>query len=66
MDMEEFNKLEEKVTSLIKNLKSLKDENNKLKSQLSQFKLGATELDKERTEIKNKVQSLIDIIDSIE
>ena len=66
MDMEEFNKLEEKITNLVKNLKTLKDENSKLKSQLTQFKQGATELDKERTEIKTKVQSLIDMIDSLE
>ena len=64
--MEEFNKLEEKITNLVKNLKTLKDENNKLKSQLTQFKQGATELDKERAEIKTKVQSLIDMIDSLE
>ena len=66
MDMEEFNKLEEKITNLVKNLKTLKDENSKLTSQLTQFKQGATELDKERTEIKTKVQSLIDMIDSLE
>jgi len=66
MEMEEFNKLEEKVTNLIEGLKTLKDENKKLKSELAQYRQGADSLDKERTEIKNKVKSLIDLIDSIE
>lgn len=66
MDIEEFNKLEEKVKNLVGVLKHLKDENKKLKIEMSDYKKGASELDKERNEVKLKVKSLIELIESIE
>ncbi len=66
MDIEEFNKLEEKVRNLVGVLKHLKDENKKLKIEMSDYKKGASELDKERNEVKLKVKSLIELIESIE
>lgn len=66
MDLEEFNKLEEKVNNLVNVLKHLRDENKKLRIEISEHKKGASQLDKERTEVKQKVKSLIQLIDSIE
>lgn len=66
MDIEEFNKLEEKVKNLVGVLTHLKDENKKLKLEMSEYKKGASELDKERNEVKMKVKSLIELIESIE
>jgi FtsZ-binding cell division protein ZapB len=66
MDIEGFNKLEEKVRNLVGVLKHLKDENKKLKIEMSDYRKGASELDKERNEVKLKVKSLIELIESIE
>lgn len=66
MDIAEFNKLEEKVKNLVGVLKHLKDENKILKIEMSDYKKGASELDKERNEVKLKVKSLIELIESIE
>ena len=66
MDLEEFNKLEEKVNNLVNMLKRLKDENKKLRIEISEYKKGASQLDKERDDVKQKVKSLIQLIDSIE
>lgn len=66
MDIEEFTKLEEKVKNLVEVLTHLKDENKKLKLEMSEHKKGASELDKERNEVKMKVKSLIELIESIE
>jgi FtsZ-binding cell division protein ZapB len=66
MDIEEFNRLEEKVKKLVDVLTHLKDENKKLKLEMSEYKKGASELDKERNEVKLKVKSLIELIESIE
>lgn len=66
MDIEEFNKLEEKVNNLVHSLKILKNENKKLHLELNELKKGATQVDSERNEIKKKITSLIELIDSIE
>ena len=66
MDIEEFNKLEDKVKNLVGVLTHLKDENKKLKLEMGEYKKGASELDKERNEVKMKVKSLIELIESIE
>jgi len=66
MDIEEFNKLEEKVNNLVNSLKLLKNENKKMKLELTEFKKGASQLDTERDEIKQKITSLIELIDSID
>jgi FtsZ-binding cell division protein ZapB len=66
MDLEEFNKLEEKVNNLVNILKHLKDENKKLRIEIGEYKKGASQLDKERDDVKQKVKSLIQLIDSIE
>ena len=66
MDIDEFNKLEEKVSNLVNSLKLLKNENKKMKHELAELKKGASQLDTERDEIRKKVTSLIELIDSIE
>jgi chromosome segregation ATPase len=66
MDMEEFNKLEEKVNNLVNVLKKLKEENKKLRLELGEQKKDATLLDEERLEVKNKIKSLIELIESID
>lgn len=66
MDIDEFNKLEEKVNNLVNSLKLLKNENKKMKHELAELKKGASQLDTERDEIRKKVTSLIELIDSIE
>ncbi len=65
MEIDEFIKLEEKVHNLVKTLKLLKDENNRLKLELEKFKKESSLFDGERSEIKQKITALIELIDSI-
>jgi FtsZ-binding cell division protein ZapB len=66
MELNGLNQLEEKVKKLVDNLKILRDENQKLKAELTQLKEESSVSSKERLEIKKKVETLIGIIDSIE
>lgn len=66
MELEELNKLEEKVKNLVDNSKRLKEENADLKMQLQQLKKDSSVKNEERLEIKKKVTTLIALIDSIE
>jgi FtsZ-binding cell division protein ZapB len=66
MELEELNKLEEKVKNLVDNSKRLKEENENLKMQLQQLKKDSSVKNEERLEIKKKVTTLIALIDSIE
>ena len=66
MELVELNNLEEKIKNLVDNLKRLKEENEKLKMQVEQFKKESSLKSEERAEIKKKVTTLIELIDSIE
>ncbi len=66
MELGEFNRLEEKIRDLVNTLKLLKNENNNLKQQLEQLKKESSVKNDERLEIKKKVTTLIELIDSIE
>ena len=66
MELEELNKLEEKVKNLVDRSKHLKEENENLKMQIQQFKKDSTVKNEERSEIKKKVTTLIALIDSLE
>lgn len=65
MSMKEFDKLEEKIVALVKSLKSLKEENVKLRKELSGFQDNLSQKDVERSEIKKKITSLLSLVDSI-
>ena len=66
MEIEEFNKLEEKINNMVTNLKSIKDENKILKLKIEELKKESSLKNRERTEIKRKITTLIDLIESIE
>jgi len=66
MELEELNKLEEKVKNLVERSKLLKEENENLKIQIQQLKKDSTVKNEERSEIKKKVTTLIALIDSLE
>lgn len=66
MELEELNRLEQKVKYLVDTLKRLKKENENLKLQLEQSKKESSLKNEERLEIKKKVTTLIELIDSIE
>ena len=66
MELEELNKLEDKVKTLVDRSKQLKEENENLKMQLQQLKKDSTIKNEERQEIKKKVTTLIALIDSLE
>lgn len=66
MEIDEFIKLEEKVTKIVDRLKLLKEENRKLKLEMEKLRKVSSVNDAERTEIKKKVSALIELIDSIE
>ncbi len=66
MELDEFNKLEEKVIYLVENLKHLKAENENLKEELGKLKKESSLKNEERSEIKKKVTTLIQLIDSLE
>jgi len=66
MEIDEFIKLEEKVTKIVDRLKLLKEENRKLKLEIEKLRKVSSVNDAERIEIKKKVSALIELIDSIE
>jgi hypothetical protein len=66
MNIDELNRLEEKVKAMVNGLKLLKDENKKLKAELEELKKVASLSTEERTRIKEKVATLIEMIDSID
>lgn len=65
MSFKEFDKLEEKINRLIAGLKALRDENQKLKKELQGCKQDSSQRDGEKSEIRKKIASLIDLVDSI-
>lgn len=66
MDIEHMDKLEEKVRHLVNSLKKAKEENQKLQVQVETLKKQSSSSDQERIQIKDKVEKLIQLIDSIE
>jgi FtsZ-binding cell division protein ZapB len=65
MSFKEFDKLEEKINRLIAGMKALRDENQKLKKELQEIKHDSSQRDGEKSEIRKKIASLIDLVDSI-
>ena len=61
----EFDKLEEKITRLITGMKALRDENQKLKKELQEIKHDSSQRDSEKNEVRKKIASLIDLVDSL-
>jgi septation ring formation regulator EzrA len=66
MQLDDLNQLEEKVRSLVNHLKIVKDENIRLQSEIDSLKKVSTVNDEERQQVKKKVETLIELIDSIE
>jgi FtsZ-binding cell division protein ZapB len=66
MSLKDFDKLEEKISRLVTNLKTLKDENQKMKKELQTIKQDSSHRDGEKIEIKKKISALIELVDSIE
>ena len=65
MSFKEFDKLEEKITRLISGLKALREENQKLKKELQEVKRDSSQREGEKSEIRKKIASLIELVDSI-
>jgi len=61
----EFDKLEEKINRLIAGMRALRDENQKLKKELQEIKHDSSQRDSEKGEIRKKIASLIDLVDSL-
>lgn len=61
----EFDKLEEKINRLIASMKALRDENQKLKKELQEVKHDSSQREGEKGEIRKKIASLIELVDSI-
>jgi len=66
MDLNDLDKLELKVKSLVDNLILVKEENRRLQTELEQSRNQSSVNTQERQEIKKKVETLIELIDSIE
>ncbi|MCK5055681.1 MAG: hypothetical protein KAT34_03445 [Candidatus Aminicenantes bacterium] len=66
MEIDEFLKLEEKVTKMVGSAKLVKEENRKLKLEIEKLRKVSSVNDAERSEIQKKVTALIELIDSIE
>jgi len=66
MNLKDFDKLEEKISRLVNNLKTLRDENQKMKKELQSIKQDSSQRDGEKNEIKKKIAALIELVDSIE
>lgn len=63
--IKEFDKLEEKINRLITGMRALRDENQKLKKELQEFKHDSSQREGEKGEIRKKIASLIDLVDSL-
>jgi len=61
----EFDKLEEKINRLISGMKALRDENQKLKKELQEIKHDSSQRDSEKSEVRKKIASLIELVDSL-
>jgi len=66
MSLKDFDKLEEKIGRMVSGLKTLRDENQKLKKELQTIRQDSSQRDGEKNEIKKKIAALIDLVDSIE
>jgi len=66
MELDELNKLEQKVKNLVDTLQLLKTENQRLKKELETSQKESHSNREERNEIKKKVANLINLIDAIE
>jgi len=64
--LKEFDKLEERISHLVQNMKTLREENLKLKQQLSEFKHDSSTRESEKTEIKKKITALLELVASAE
>jgi FtsZ-binding cell division protein ZapB len=65
MSFKEFDKLEEKINRLISGMKALRDENQKLKKELQEIKHDSSQRDSEKSEVRKKIASLIELVDSL-
>lgn len=66
MNLKDFDKLEEKISRMVNSLKTLRDENQKMKKELQSIKQDSSQRDGEKNEIKKKIAALIELVDSIE
>ena len=66
MDIEDLNKLEDKVKNLVNNLEIIRKENNTLKERLNELRSESSVSNSEKDQIRKKVKSLIKLIESIE
>ncbi len=66
MNIEDLDKLEDKVKSLVNNLETIRKENNTLKERLSDLRSESSVNNSEKDQIRKKVKSLIKLIESIE
>jgi FtsZ-binding cell division protein ZapB len=66
MSLKDFDKLEEKISRMVNGLKTLRDENQKLKKELQTIRQDSSQRDGEKNEIKKKIAALIELVDSIE
>ena len=66
MDLEDLNKLEDKVKNLVSNMDALRGENRDLKEKIEKLEKDNSLNSNEKDEIRNKVNTLIKLIDSIE
>jgi FtsZ-binding cell division protein ZapB len=66
MSLKDFDKLEEKISKMVNGLKTLRDENQKLKKELQAIRQDSSQRDGEKNEIKKKIAALIELVDSIE
>lgn len=61
----EFDKLEEKINRLVTSMKALREENQKLKKEMQEIKHDTSQRDSEKNEVRKKIASLIDLVDSL-
>lgn len=61
----EFDKLEEKINRMIAGMKALREENQKLRKELQEAKHDSSQREGEKGEIRKKIASLIELVDSI-
>lgn len=66
MTIDELNRLEDRVNHVVSNLKSMREENKKLKAEITDLRNEASSSLEEKQLIKKKVETLIQLLDSLE
>ena len=66
MPENDFSRLEKRVMALVEEIKRLREDNRHMKTALAEVEKDKVQINKEREEIRRKVNSLLALVESLE